>query len=127
MRFRRTTCALLIALTASGCSKPVEIPRGQFESGTHVTKGIYQIRTNDDSSYNVREFSVTDSTLVIEGLHASDKRYKHTPLPIVVPLADVESVSKYELDRGRSFFALVGAGAFVLFIIFVATFRIPAD
>ncbi len=75
----------------------------------------------DDSHYVVRRFALTDSTLVIEKLHQTDERYNRTELPIVVPRADVESISKYELDKDRTFWALVGASATVLVILFVTT------
>jgi hypothetical protein len=116
-----------LALIASGCSKAVQIPSDQVDAAAREESGRYRIQMVDGSYYTVERFSLTDSTIVIEKLGPSDARYKRIALPIDVPLADVESVSKYELDHDRTFFALVGAGVVALAIAFVATFEFSAD
>lgn len=108
---------LLIAFMATGCSKAVEIPRDQFEPPASEGKGVHRICMVDKSSYEARAFSMTDSTIVIETLNPTDSRYKRVELPIVLPLSEVESISKYELDRGRSFFLLAGSFIVIMFVI----------
>ena len=119
---RRSIALILIVFMAAGCSKPVEIPRDQFEAATREEHARHRIQMVDGSYYTVQRFSLTDSTVVVEKLNPTDPMYKRTALPIVVPLGDVESISKYELDKDKSFFALVGAGAVALVFIFIATF-----
>lgn len=112
---------ILIVVMATGCSTTVEVPREQIESGTRRDDGIYRIRTVDKEKYDVRIFSMTDSTLVIEKLNATDARYKKAELPIVLARDNVSAVSKYELARGRSFFALAGSFLFVMAIISIGS------
>lgn len=119
---KRAIGLLLIAFMVTGCSTAVEVPREQIESGTRRDDGIYRIRTVDKAKYDARVFSLTDSTLVIEKLNATDARYKKAELPIVLVRDDVVSISKYELARGRSFFALSGAFLLIMAIITFLTF-----
>jgi hypothetical protein len=127
LTLRRSIALILIVFMAAGCSKPVEIPHDQFESAAREEHARHRIQKIDGSHYTVERFSLTDSTVVIEKLNRTDARYKRTALPIVVPLSDVESISKYELDKDRSFFALVGAGAVALLVIAMATLSLPFD
>jgi hypothetical protein len=125
---RRAVGTACIFLALAGCSKPVEIPRDQFDAAAKEEKSYFRIQMADDSHYVVRRFALTDSTLVIEKLHQADERYNRTELPIVVPRADVASIAKYGLDKDRTFWALVGLSATVLAILFVATgFEMPSD
>ena len=119
---RRSIALILLVFMAAGCSKPVEIPRDQFEAATREEHARYRIQMVDGSYYTVERFSLTDSTVVVEKLNPTDARYKRTALPIVVPLGAVESISRYELDKDKSFFALVGAGVVALIVVFIATF-----
>jgi hypothetical protein len=68
----------------------------------------------DGSSYKFRKFSVTDSTLVIRELSKSDERYGKADLPIILPLADVESMeTKDARETGFLFFATTALLVFI--------------
>ncbi len=126
-QLRRLICVVLIAGMTTGCSKAVEIPRDQFEAAAGEESARYRVEMTDGSQYTVERFSLTDSTVVIEELGPSDERYKRAVLPIVLPLGDLEAIARYEFDKDRSFFALVGAGVVALAIIFLATFELPSN
>lgn len=124
---RRSIALILIVFMAAGCSTAVEVPREQIESGTRRDDGIYSIRTVDNEKYAVRSFSMTDSTLVIEKLNATDARYKKAELPIILARDHVRAISKYELARGRSFFLLAGSFLLIMAIIGISSISLDAS
>lgn len=98
-----------------GCSEAVEIPREQIanQPENHIGYRIYMV---DGSHYSAKRYSVTDSTLVIEKLNPADVRHKKVAVPIVLPLADVQSVSKLELKEGTSFAFAATLGVIVIML-----------
>jgi len=75
---------------------------------------------NDGSRYAVDQFSLTDSTIVIEKWNLADERYKHVDLPMMVRRDDVKSIEELELDPGNSFWLLtsIGIGVVTLLVLF---------
>jgi len=93
-------------------------PRSQWH-------GLFRVSTTDDA-YTVKEFAVTDSTLVISKLGGSDKRYGDAKLPIALPLRDVKSVDRLETDTGKTFLVAMGGVLFAVLVIGLATWDGPA-
>ena len=87
-------------MLVTGCTGTKQIPRGEYASASGERK-LFTIRMVDDSRYVAWNYSVTDSTLVIEALSKKDERYDTAALPIVVPLEEVQSVEKF--GSGPSF------------------------
>ena len=85
---------MLLLLVA--CARAVEIPRDQVGAEEYRKPGSYRIRLHGWNEYNVRRFSMTDSTVVIEELLTTDDHYKlkRHEMPIVIPLAEVMSISE---------------------------------
>ena len=98
---RRAAALALIAVVVTGCSKAVEIPRADIDDPKYREPGSYRIRTEGWNEYLVSRFSVTDSTIVIEGLLPSDERFRtgRNELPISVPRGEIASISQLETDR----------------------------
>jgi hypothetical protein len=114
---RRALALILVVVTATGCTKSVEIPRDQIGDAPEANPG-YRIDMVDGSHYTVKRFSIVDSTIVIEKLNPSDSRHKDAKLPIVLSISDVQSISKLETRSGLSFAVTAVVG--VLAILFVA-------
>ena len=98
LRFIRRTGVVLIAalLATSGCTKAVDVPRDRFEMAGATPETTHRIRMKGNAEYTARWFSVTDSTLVITELSPADPNYRLLRPPIILPLDDVESVSRLE-------------------------------
>jgi hypothetical protein len=126
-RVRQLVVILLcIGLASTGCSRAVEIPRADVEKPEYREPGAYRIYLKDQNEYIVRQFSATDSTVVIEELHGSDKRLGDVTLPIVIPMTDIESVARLETHQGKTLgfvalLAIVGVAIAAL-----ATWDLPA-
>ena len=101
----------------AGCSNAVEIPRADYEAASHDEKTRYRVLMLDGTSHDVQHFSLTDSTIVMEKQYPRDFRHKQTTETIVLPRSNVESISKYELARGKSFLALSGSFLAIMFTI----------
>jgi hypothetical protein len=106
---------LLVVLTATSCSKAVEMPRDQLENAPETHPG-YRIQMVDGSHYSAKRFSTTDSTLVIEKLNPSDSHYDKEKVPIVLSMNDVQSVSKLELREGLSFALVATFGVIIILL-----------
>jgi hypothetical protein len=109
----RIIASALIALTLTGCSRTIDVPREQFEATSRRPDTTHRISMTDGETYIATEFSLNDSTLVIEKLHPQDTRYGTTAPPISLPLATVQSIKR--IDEGPNWYIAVPAiGAFVL-------------
>lgn len=110
---------IMAALLITGCSRAVEIPRQQVGAEEYRRVGSYKVRLHGWNEYNVRRFSMTDSTVVIEELLATDDHYKlkKHDMPIVVPLEDVEYIGVMKTNWILTTAALVGIGAVVAFFV----------
>ncbi|HKW15167.1 MAG TPA: hypothetical protein VJS69_11835 [Candidatus Krumholzibacteria bacterium] len=89
-------------------------------------KGLYRVTTTTDQ-YATRDFSITDSTLVITKLGGSDEHYGIAKLPLTIPIKDVRTVDKLEHNTTTTTLVVAGAVLFGLFIYGVSTIRINAD
>jgi hypothetical protein len=91
----RIVALVLIVSLLTGCSKAVVIPREELTRDEYRRVGSYRIKLHGWNEYHARQFTLTDSTLVIAELDKGDDRYKRTrhDMPIVVPLKDVEYVT----------------------------------
>ncbi len=118
----RAISVVLIALLCVGCSRAVEIPRQQLEAQEYRKVGSYKVRLHGWNEYNVRRFSMTDSTVVIEELLVTDDRYKlkKHDMPIVVPREDVEYIAAMETNKPLTTAVLVGAAAGIVYMTYVA-------
>lgn len=106
---------VLVALLLVGCSRAVEIPRDQLEAQESSKVGSYKVRLHGWNEYNVRRFSMTDSTVVIEELLVHDDHYRlmKDRMPIIVPLNEVEYIGVIRTNwwATAGFAAFVGAVA----------------
>jgi hypothetical protein len=112
---KRALSILLVALTATGCSKAVEIPRADIDNPKYHEPASYRIRMKGWEEYLVKRFTVTDSTIVIEELMPSDERYrfKRSSLPIEVPRDDVTSIAEIQAQE-KTTFAVVAVTAIAI-------------
>jgi hypothetical protein len=85
------------AFFVAGCSKAVRVPNDTLKPATEWN-GLHRVTTTTDE-YTTREFSITDSTLVITRLGGSDSHYGRIKTPVIIPLADVRSVDRLENDH----------------------------
>ena len=123
--------ALLLALLLTGCSNAKEIPRDQLGAEEYRKPGSYRVKLHGWNEYNVRRFSMTDSTVVIEELLSTDDHYKlkRHDMPIVVSLKDVEYIGEMKANKPLTAVVLIGIGAAAFYLgwIFVALAGLPGD
>lgn len=116
---------LIVVMVTAGCSKAVYIPPKEVGDAEYRKTGTYRIKLEGWNEYYARRFSVTDSTVVIEELLKTDDRYKRMrhDMPIIIPLAEVESISMMETNWWVTGPILVAGGAFLGYFLFLlATF-----
>ena len=123
---RRVVTLLIIALTATGCTRAVDVPLYQFEAEAQSHES-HRFTMKDNTQYVVDQFAVSDSTVTIMKWNLADTRYKHVELPVVLNRRDVKFVEKLELDQGKSFYVVAPIGLAVLLIIGLATSPIHID
>ena len=123
---RRVVALLTIALTATGCTRAVDVPLYQFEAEAQSHES-HRFTMKDNTQYVVDQFAVSDSTVTIMKWNLADTRYKHVELPVVLNRQDVKFVEKLELDQGNSFLVVAPIGLAVLLIIGLATSPIHID
>jgi len=99
-------------MVTSGCMRSVDLPRNELES-TQQWHGEYKVTTVRDL-YVAREFSTNDSTLVITRLSGADRAHGGTALPIVIRWTEVQSVSRQEVNAGKT--ALIVVGSVAVFV-----------
>ena len=117
MRGFKPTSLVVAALLLTSCTRTIDVPMNQLGSGSKDVKTPHRIHMVDGSEYSVRQFTVTDSTVVIENLNTSDPRYQKAELPIVLHLRDVRSVEKTEPRIGGFFVvAIIGLLCVALFV-----------
>ena len=109
-----------IAFLMAGCSRAVRVPDNKLAPSTEW-KGLYRVTTTTDQ-FTTRNFSITDSTLVITKLGGSDKHYGIARLPLTIPFTDVRSVEKLEHNTTNTTLVVLGALLLGAFIYFVSTF-----
>jgi hypothetical protein len=123
---RRVVALLIIALTATGCTRAVDVPLYQFEAEAQSHES-HRFTMKDNTQYVVDQFAISDSTVTIMKWNLADTRYKHVELPVVLNRRDVKFVEKLELDQGKSFYVVAPIGLAVLLIIGLATSPIHID
>ena len=123
---RRVVALLIIALTAAGCTRAVDVPLYQFEVEAQSHES-HRFTMKDNTQYVVDQFAISDSTVTIMTWNLADTRYKHVELPVVLNRQDVKFVEKLELDQGKSFYVVAPIGLTVLLIIGLATSPIHID
>lgn len=116
---------LILAMVASlllACSRAAEIPREQLKAQEYRKVGSYKVRLHGWNEYNVRRFSMTDSTVVIEELQDFDDHYKlkKHDMPIVVPLEEVEYIAVMETNKPLTTGVVVIAVAGAVYMTYVA-------
>lgn len=126
-RFRKP--AVLVALLLVACSRAAEIPRDQVGAEEYRKPGSYRIRLHGWNEYYARRFSMTDSTVVIEELTQSDDRYKlmRHDMPIVIPLADVVSISEMQSTWVTKPLLITSAVLVVATILIIATWDLSFE
>ena len=112
------TAVTTLAFVAAGCSRAVRVPEGMLAPAT-AWEGLYRVETTTDQ-FTTRQFSVTDSTLVITKLGGSDKRYGAVDLPITIPMKEVRSVDRLETHAVNTYLVVLG-GALVAFVILIGS------
>ncbi len=123
---RRAVAVILAVSLFAACTKAVDIPRDDFESAAKAESAHHRIELKDGSEYIVNEFSLTDSTMVIEKLNGGDLRYNEAKLPIVLPIGDVESVSRLETRKGPTTAILVSAAVVIVGFVIIGNLDFPA-
>ena len=123
---RRVVALLTIALTATGCTRAVDVPLYQFEAEAQSHES-HRFTMKDNTQYVVDQFAISDSTVTIMKWNLADTRYKHVELPVVLNRRDVKFVEKLELDQGKSFYLVAPIGLTVLLIIGMAMSPIHID
>ena len=121
--FKRMISLVVAALLFSSCSKAVKIPHDQLGAEEYRKPGSYRVKLHGWNEYNVRRFSMTDSTVVIEELLESDDRYKlkKHDMPIVVPMKDVEYITEAKNNPAVTTGVIVGVGLFAAFCWWLTT------
>jgi len=98
---KRAIACLLIAFTAAGCSKAVEIPREEIQKPEYRKSGSYVIRLKSDQEYHARRFSVTDSTIVIEEVTSADKLHGAAlTVPFAISRSEIASIAHTKNHMG---------------------------
>src|SRR5262245_37664798 len=113
---QRAVALVIAAMIVTGCSKAIEVPRDQFEATATRKHANHRINLVDGSRYSVKQFAVTDSTIIIEKLNPADSRYNEAKMPIVLPISDVESISRLDLREGLSFAIVATAGVMLILL-----------
>lgn len=80
----------------AGCSQTTSIPRNDLDNPKYQKSSSYRVRVRDETVYLVRTFAVTDTTLLISELSPHSSPNAKHDMPIVLPLAEVESVENVE-------------------------------
>lgn len=115
---RRVIAVAGYVLYLSGCSRAVEVPRGQFDAASRHQDADHRVSTTGGEVFLASKFAMTDSTLVIEKLSPADKGYNHTALPPSFPLAEIDSV--HRIDTSPPWWLIgIGAGLFVAVVALV--------
>lgn len=112
-----TRVLLTTFITLVGCSRTVDVPMNDLES-VHDRKARHHVRMLDGSRYSVRQFTVTDSTLVIDDLSPTDVRKGAVTEPIVLPRDSIASVERLE---GRQY-EIFGIAAVIAVLLPLAYF-----
>jgi len=103
---------VLIALMATGCARAVLVPREDYDRASQERGKTHRVDMQDGSYYLARRFVVTDSTVVVEELYPSDKRYgPHVTMPISLTMQDVASISRVETNWMRTGIVVLGITA----------------
>lgn len=110
--------ATVIIFGGTSCTRSVDVTEHSLAPPTKY-EGLYRIETVTER-FTVREFLISDSTLVIFRLSGSDKRYGTETMPIIVNVGGVRSISRLETSAPRTALALVGCVVFAA-VIFVVT------
>lgn len=77
----------------------------------HDRKARHHVSMLDGTRYSVRQFTVTDSTLVIDDLSPTDIRKDDVKEPIILPRDSIASVERLEGQQHKVF------GSFVLLML----------
>ena len=119
-RTHRTVSCVLIALMATGCSRTVVVPREDYDRASHEYGKTHRLDLQDSSYYLVRRFAVTDSTVVVEELYSSDKRYgTHARTPIVLTRQDLTSISRVETNWTKTGLVFLGVSGLLVAALWV--------
>ena len=108
---------VVLIAAAAGCSKTVDVAMSDLES-VHDRKARHHVSMLDGSRYSVRQFTVTDSTLVIDDLSPTDIRKGAVTEPIVLPRDRIALVQRLE---GRQY-EIFGVAALIAVLLPLAYF-----
>ena len=109
---RRPVALLASVLMLASCApRTLSVPRENYQAASRES-GEYRIETVNGETYLANRFSVNDATLAIGRLSLSDKAHAKTPLPVVIPLADVVSIHRVNPET-PTWVWILGAAAFI--------------
>ena len=114
----RAAVALVTAAAffLAGCSQhAIRVPEPELASRTEW-KGRYRVTTETDQ-YTTRQFSISDSTLVISKSGARDKHEAVIEVPLRIPLDQVKSVERLEGHGTDTIIAVACLSVIGLFIV----------
>ncbi len=111
---RRAIATVPFIVALAGCTKTVDVPIDDLES-VHDRKARHHVNMVDGSQYSVRQFTVTDSTLVIDDLSPTDSRKGVVNEPITVPRDSIASVERLEGGQYLIFGTVALAAVLLIF------------
>ena len=122
--------AITVIATNVSCSYYERVPRKSYQKLDARDSERWKVETEDGTVYEVRFFSVTDSTLAIERFSCnSDSVKKEYPLvtsvPYVIKLDEVKRVEKW-VDGNKSG-PLIGIGIVVVVVAVVLLVVLSID
>jgi hypothetical protein len=120
MKLRLRILAILLLAAMASCTGYVDVPPGEYDDIAPAHAKAYRVRTTDGATYAIVDFTVVDSTIVVEQIVADGRRVP-PPQPLSIPLSQVTSIERAELRRGPAFFVLFGMFIVVLLITFPPT------
>ncbi len=132
-RFQTATVvisAITLAATNLSCSYYERVPRKSYQKLDARDAERWKVETEDGTVYEVRFFSVTDSTLVIERFVCNSDSVKRayplvTSIPYVIKLDEVKRVEKW-VDGNESG-PLIGVGIVVVVVAVVLLVVLSVD
>ena len=103
-RFKKILCACLCAsfLLNASCSSMITVQPAEFQYLDSRKGSPWRITTNDDNTFFVSTFSISDSCLVIEEFHEDNQGVRTDPrhvftewdLPMSISFHDIRSIER---------------------------------
>lgn len=127
-----TALAAIMGMGSAGCTRTIEVPRGEFETVRDSGAEYLVVKTVSGDTWTVYEGWATDSTLVVSltrGPLVHDSHYpsagpsqqiyiRHHP-PMEIPFEDICWIDRVETDPVLSNAAAVSVGVVTMLFVLV--------